>query len=301
MKMRTGHRGWDSETVTGSSRPNAATRPRDSSFLELQRLVGNAAVTELVSRSATGDQARQGRRALDSRLRAASAAVASGGGPTASAQVNGRRLFSDGSGATSTEDKGATTQVGAISGGALVKAPRGPTTTTRVTNSTETQLTTIWEAVARARQMLDQGIAALQGADSLPEKAMSALEANFHNVDRSGYPTRVKLLYEIRESLAKVRHAFDGEIPIEVEDKDDDNTLGYVRDYWLFKGDIHLHPLWFRSGAGTQAATVVHEACHKYDNDDDHAYWWQSKYDELSAAEAADNADSYAHFCSQVE
>src|SRR4051794_5008353 len=110
MKMRTGHRGRDSETVTGSSRPNAAMRPRDSSFLELQRLVGNAAVTELVSRSATGDQARQGRRALDSRLRAASAAVASGGGPTASAQVNGRRLFSDGSGATSTEDKGATTQ-----------------------------------------------------------------------------------------------------------------------------------------------------------------------------------------------
>ena len=119
-------------------------------------------------------------------------------------------------------------------------------------------------------------------------------------VDRSSSPTRVSHLYDIRESLATTRRAFDGDIPVEVEDDPDGNTEGYVRDWWLWKSDIHLHPLWFRQGLTERARIIVHEACHKYDNDDDHAYWWQSDYASLTAKEAIDNADSYATFCRDV-
>ena len=54
---------------------------------------------------------------------------------------------------------------------------------------------------------------------------MKALDTNFHNVDRTTYPSRVSLLYEIQNSLTKIRAAFDGEIPIAVNDESDKNTL----------------------------------------------------------------------------
>jgi hypothetical protein len=255
--------------------------------------------------SSDGDREAQ-RLLLECQLRAGNAAIAAAMphrealGSTASTTVNGRRLFSNGSGTTSTDDAVSTSRIGAINADSVALEKPAPATTVRVTNAVKEQVSIIWEAVCRARQLLDKGIAALKGVDSLPEKTMKALDTNFHNVDRTAYPARVSLLYEIQNSLAKTRAAFDGEIPIAVNDESDKNTLGYVTDYWLFTSDIHLHPLWFAQGPEPRARIVVHEACHKFDNDDDHAYQWQGKYQTLSPAEAADNADSYAWFCTDV-
>jgi hypothetical protein len=258
----------------------AHDRPSRRSFLEEQFIA--------LQRSA-------GNRALGEWLRAAEPAATPG--RCASTIVNGRRMFNDSRGSTSSDDREGGVSVGVItSSGARVAANRSVT----VTGGDRDQIDKIWEAVKRARVMLDIALAALMGADSLPEKTMKALEENFHNVDRSSYPTRISYLYEIRESLATTRKAFDGDIPVEVEAEDDDDTEGYVRDYWLWKGDIHLHPLWFSQDLTERARIIVHEACHKYDNDDDHAYHFQRKYDRLTVKEAIDNADSYATFCRDV-
>jgi hypothetical protein len=219
-------------------------------------------------------------------------------GRSASTVANGRRFFNDSRGVTTNDDGGGGASVGAVtSSGMEFKNDHRSVT---VKNGNQEQIDKIWTAVSQARVMLDTAISALNGADSLPEKSMAALEANFHNVDRSSYPTHVSHLYDIRESLATTRRAFDGDIPVEVEDEADGNTSGYVRDWWLWKSDIHLHPLWFTNGLTERARIIVHEACHKYDNDDDHAYFWQGKYANLSVKETIDNADSYATFCRDV-
>jgi hypothetical protein len=261
----------------GHARSRSGQRsPVDDQILSLQRLAGNRAVREL--------------------LRTREAAPAPG--PSASTIVNGRRLFNDSRASTSSEDGGGGVSVGAVtSSGVRFNTDKRSVT---VKGGNRDQIDKIWTAVSKARGMLDTALGALMGVDSLPEKSMAALEANFHNVDRSASPTRVSYLYEIRESLAKTRAAFDGDIPVEVEDEPDGNTEGYVRDWWLWKSDIHLHPMWFSQGLTERARIIVHEACHKYDNDDDHAYYWQSGYARLSVKEAIDNADSYATFCRDV-
>lgn len=248
----------------------------DDRILALQRMAGNRAVTEA--------------------LRAAETAPAPG--RSASTIVNGRRLFNDSRGSTSTEGEGGGVSVGAVTAsGVRFNTDKRSVT---VKGGNQDQVDKIWTAVSKARVMLDTAFSALMGVDSLPEKSMAALDSNFHNVDRSSYPTRVSYLYDIRESLATTRRAFDGDIPIEVEDEPDGNTEGYVRDWWLWKSDIHLHPLWFSQGLTERARIIVHEACHKYDNDDDHAYYWQSAYATLTPKQAIDNADSYATFCRDV-
>jgi Lysine-specific metallo-endopeptidase len=228
-------------------------------------------------------------------MRAAEPAPAAG--RSASTVANGRRLFNDSRGSTSTEGGGGVS-VGAVTASGMRFNTDARSVTVKGGNQEQTDK--IWTAVSKARVMLDTALGALMGADSLPEKSMAALDANFHNVDRSSYPTRVSHLYDIRESFATTRKAFDGDIPLEVEDEADGNTEGYVRDWYLWKSDIHLHPLWFSQGLTERARIIVHEACHKYDNDDDHAYYWQSGYAHLTVKEAIDNADSYATFCRDV-
>jgi hypothetical protein len=221
-----------------------------------------------------------------------------GPGPCASTIVNGRQLLNDTRGSTSSDDAGSGVSVGAVTSNGM--RFNNDKRSVSVKGGNQEQIDKIWTAVSKARVMLDTALDALNGADSLPEKSMAALEKNFHNVDRSSYPTRVSHLYDIRESLAKTRNAFDGDIPVEVEDEADGSTEGYVRDWWLWKSDIHLHPLWFSQDLTERARIIVHEACHKYDDDDDHAYYWQSDYASLTVKEAIDNADSYATFCRQV-
>jgi hypothetical protein len=250
--------------------------PLDDRLLALQRQAGNRAVSELLRSSEPPRAAER----------------------SASTVVNGRRLFNDSRGSISSEEAEGGHSVGAVtaSGVRFNTDPRSVT----VKGGNADQIDKIWKAVSKARVMLDGALAALMGADTLPEKSMAALEKNFHNVDRSGYPTRVSHLYDIRESLATTRKAFDGDIPLEVEDEPDGYTEGYVRDWWLWKSDIHLHPMWFHEDLIEQARIIVHEACHKYDNDDDHAYFWQSAYARLTVKETIDNADSYATFCRDV-
>src|SRR3954454_8548263 len=148
----------------------------DDHMLALQRAAGNRAVSEL--------------------LRTAEAAAAPG--PSASTVVNGRRLFNDSRASTSSEDGGGGVPVGAVTSSGVRFNPDKRSVTVKGGN--QDQIDKIWTAVSKARAMLDTALGAVMGVDSLPEKSMAALEANFHNVDRSGYPTRVSYLYEIRES-----------------------------------------------------------------------------------------------------
>ena len=227
-------------------------------------------------------------------------------GPAASAVIGGRTLYNDDSHVSATNDPGTARRVGPIRGDSLSTETAPPDPSVRVKNGRDNQLDAIFAAVMQAHRLLDGAIAGLQGSDSLSEKAMKALDYNFHTVDRSSDPPVVRRLYEIRESLAKTRAAFSGEIPIEVNDEDEaleggGQTLGCVRDYWIFgTSDIHLLPAWFEYNPKFRAQVVVHEACHKYDNDDDHGYRFTTKFDNLSVAEAIDNADSYAGFCGDV-
>jgi hypothetical protein len=261
--------------VKAHDRPSRHSAPEEK-FLALQRSAGNRAVSEW--------------------LRAAEPARAPG--RSASTTVNGRRLCNDSRGSVSSDDSDGGHSVGAVTSSGMRFNTDARWVTVKGGN--QDQIDKIWNAVSKARVMLDTALAALMGADSLPEKSMVALAKHFHNVDRSSDPTRVSYLYEIRESLAKTRHAFDGDIPVEVEDEPDANTEGYVRDWYLWKSDIHLHPLWFTEGPIERARIIIHEACHKYDSDDDHAYYWESDYPGLTAKQAIDNADSYASFCYDV-
>lgn len=271
MSHRTGARDHGKAPGRSGRRP-----PIDDRLLALQRQAGNRAVSELLRATETPRPAER----------------------SASTVVNGRRLYNDSRGSTSSEGGEGGHAVGAVTAGGVKFNTDKRSVTVKGGNADH--IDKIWTAVSKARVMLDGALAALMGADSLPERSMAALAKNFHNVDRSGYPTRVSYLYEIRESLATTRKAFDGDIPIEVEDEADGTTEGYVRDWWLWKSDIHLHPLWFRQDLTERARIIVHEACHKYDNDDDHAYYWQSAYDRLTVKQAIDNADSYATFCRDV-
>ena len=172
-------------------------------------------------------------------------------------------------------------------------------------HSFDEQTDMVFNAIQSARRMLDAGFSSLMGVDSLPERTVDALASNFHNVDRSQAPTRITKLDEIRESIAKTVRPFNEEIPIEIESSQDDKstTLGYVKVRPIFGhyGSIHLMPLWFTEDPDYRAQVVVHEACHRFDEDSDHAYKWETdKYSHLSADDSIDNADSYAWFCDEV-
>jgi len=314
--------------VTARRRQTAtarARRPRVSSggdeFSSLQRQVGNAAVAAMVQRTRPSPDPKRDR-FLATSLGTQLGNRQPGGadGPTAATKVGGRQLNHDGHGATDIGDGDDAHRVATISGSSIVASAAaqkrsrdadspgtdveyersGPAVSGK---SLQQQLSMIFESVMRARLLLDRGFDALMGSDTLPEKSMQALTRNFHNVNRSTYPTTVSHLYDIQNSIAKTRAAFDKLIPVEIETAQEGRTLGYVNVYRIFgpSGPIHLLPLWFTKDPDYRAQIIVHEACHRYDNDDDHAYRWQTnEYASMSVSEAIDNADSYAWFCSDV-
>ncbi|HTW09574.1 MAG TPA: M35 family metallo-endopeptidase [Acidimicrobiales bacterium] len=294
--------------------PRSATGSRLERLLDLQQSVGNTAVRRLLS----DQEGASPRLKLPPLNGSRSAHRPTSPGPTAVTFRGGRKLFDDGRGNTSLSEPAPMTKVATIVGSTLTKHEDDQVTpepsggadveydrTRPVVSgqSQEEQLDMVFEAVMEARRMLDAGFAGLMGVGSLPERSMDALDQNFNNVDRSGYPTRVSHLDEIRDSIAKTRAAFDQPIPVEIETSDQGRTLGYVKVLRIFGayGNIHLLPRWFTKDANYRAQVIVHEACHRFDNDDDHAYRWDTvKYRNMSVEESTDNADSYAWFCDDV-
>jgi hypothetical protein len=162
------------------------------------------------------------------------------------------------------------------------------TTTVRMEDETEAQAGVILAAVTRARALLDNAIGKL-ATPAAPQVA-AALTANFHS-------TEAKVVAEVLSKLQRIRAAFDGTIPIEVESEG--TARAYVYRIW---SDIHLCPPWFADpDADARARTIIHECSHKYTGTDDKAYHWDSaKYGSLSVKDALNNADSYAWLCIDV-
>lgn len=64
---------------------------------------------------------------------------------------------------------------------------------------------------------------------------------------------------------------------------------------------INLHEnLLDKKGERSRSATIVHESSHLVFGTDDHAYRWQTKYDNLSVTQSMYNADSYGLFAERV-
>lgn len=160
------------------------------------------------------------------------------------------------------------------------------TTTVRMEDENDAQAAMISAAVTRARAMLDNAI----GKIGSPSAVSTALNANFHS-------TEDKTVAKVQGDLQRIRNAFDGTIPIEVEDEG--TARAYVYVIW---SDIHLCPPWFADGdADNRARTIIHECSHKYCGTDDKAYHWDTdKYANLSVKDALNNADSYSWFCMDV-
>lgn len=177
--------------------------------------------------------------------------------------------------------------VGSASARAADRTATDGTTGVRMEDENDTQATTISAAVTRARAILDNAISQI-GSPGTP-KVATALQANFHS-------TEARVVSQVTSRLQRIREAFNGTIPIEVESEGTDRAYVYV--IW---SDIHLCPPWFAdTNPDARARTIIHECSHKYTGTDDKAYHWDAKYTTLSVKDALDNADSYAWFCIDV-
>jgi hypothetical protein len=288
MQTRRRRHRTDEPRPVGALLPDRRSAGVPASVLALQRRAGNKAVKALLELAPPS------------------------GGPTATTVVAGKAMHDDGRGEPAATQPGPTTKVATVVGDGVVRHAEKPEPGADVTHDRgkpaikghafDEQLGMIVSAVGQGRRMLDAGFKAVLGVDTLQGSVIDALVDNFHNVDRTSSPTRITYLDIIRESLAKTRRAFDHDLPIEIE-TDDDSAYAYVNSYWIVgpSGPIHLNPAWFQRTPALRAKTVVHEACHRYDNDDDHAYKWDTAtWQAMTAKQAVDNADSYAMFCLDV-
>lgn len=217
-----------------------------------------------------------------------------GGGKRKLGAIAGGSFVPDASPAPATTEPSAATgkdsdraYVGSASSRVADRTTTDGATSVRMEDENDTQAAMIAAAVTRARQILDNAIGKI-GSPTDP-KVAAALQANFHS-------TEAKVGSEVSSKLGKIRNAFNGTIPVEVES--DGTSRAYVYVIW---SDIHLCPPWFAdTNADARARTIIHECSHKYTGTDDKAYHWDAKYATLSTKDALNNADSYAWFCIDV-
>lgn len=178
--------------------------------------------------------------------------------------------------------------VGARGSGLSDRTTNDGATKVRMENETDAQALVIAAAITRARQILDNALSKI--ASPSVAKVDHALRANFQS-------NEAKVTAEVTSKLQKIRGAFNGTIPIEVESEGDARAYVYV--IW---SDIHLCPPWFAdTDPDGRARTIIHECSHKYTGTDDKAYHWDTaKYASLSPKDALNNADSFAWFCIDV-
>jgi hypothetical protein len=124
----------------------------------------------------------------------------------------------------------------------------------------------------------------------IPAPVATLLTRHFHT-------TYSKDIAKIVRHYREINAALNATIDFECETSCDANVIAYVYTVWT---DLHLCPLWFRSGAAAQANAIVHELAHDAADRDDEAYIWQAKYRTLSVDDAIDNADSYSHFAQEA-
>ena len=176
--------------------------------------------------------------------------------------------------------EGSVALVGAWPPGAADGPVDADGTRERMEHQAEAKAEMIAQAVGRARELVDGALAALGNV----EANRAILEAHFHTAGAEG-------IQQIEASYHKIRNAFSGAIPLEVEIDTDAGLCVYT--LWT---DIHLCPPWFQQAPGKRAGTLIHEMSHKYAGTDDEAYHHHAAYASLAPGDALDNADSYQWF-----
>jgi hypothetical protein len=182
-------------------------------------------------------------------------------------------------------------------------APAVPAPTTQY--CTPAQATMIQSHLADARTWLDDaepkvaGFSA--GTASAPVSAVvsKALTDNFHTTAPADVAT-------IAGNFAAMRTALNGAMNYECASSFwcDGTDLAYVRGRFAWVRrlfDVNICPLWFTcANYFKRVSTLIHERAHQYPGATDNAYEWDPAYATLSAANAIDNADSYAVATRQI-
>ncbi|MCB0429416.1 MAG: DUF4157 domain-containing protein [Flavobacteriales bacterium] len=125
----------------------------------------------------------------------------------------------------------------------------------------------------------------------LPNIVSNGLNTHFHTTDKDDIMT-------IYRRFRDIQNAMQRGINFECETSCDPGVGGYVWQFLFWQvGRVHVcFNLFTNSGASTRKAIVIHEIAHRHAGVDDKAYVWQPNYPTLSAKDAMNNADSYAHF-----
>ena len=160
---------------------------------------------------------------------------------------------------------------------------------------TTAQRTAIENVLSDALGHVNRATAALARAQAthpnLASITSSGLNTHFHTTDKDDIET-------IYRRFRDIQNAMQRGIDFECETSCDPGVGGYVWQFlfWMV-GDIHIcFNLFNNSSTHQQKATIIHEVAHRHAGVGDEAYVWESDYSTLSAKDAMDNADSYAHF-----
>jgi hypothetical protein len=156
---------------------------------------------------------------------------------------------------------------------------------------------TIKKCLKKANEAVAMTANVLAGTKSSSIKG-AALFAHFR-VSSATAPT----LATIIANFNAIRNGLNGPLNIsDVNERHGVGTLGYVDTVTPLAGparnrSIHLEFNLLKDALRPVASmTIIHEASHKFANTADNAYAYQANYNQLSALQAANNADSYAFF-----
>ncbi|VVB95211.1 Uncharacterised protein [uncultured archaeon] len=169
-----------------------------------------------------------------------------------------------------------------------------PWQTTMLTNHLNDARTWLNDAEAK--------ISAFRAGTASPADAAivsSALTTNFHTTAPADVTT-------IASNFASLKTALGGTFNYECATAFwcNPNELAYVRGaFGIIRRsfDINVCPLWFScANYYKRVSTLIHERAHQYPGATDNAYEWQRSYTTISAADAINNAESYAVTARQI-
>jgi hypothetical protein len=168
-----------------------------------------------------------------------------------------------------------------------------------IEDASEEEREAITQAHERAKEMIDSAITkCLEQAKSQP----NALVAEYFGINGTS-EADVEQIDHLIENYETMQAGM-GKATYEVEHEEikpgEPYTVAYVYTLPIVHGvgDVHVvFPAFTKSSTDDQAATLVHEMSHYAVGTDDHAYDWETtKWNKLTQAEKADNADSYGNF-----
>jgi Lysine-specific metallo-endopeptidase len=167
------------------------------------------------------------------------------------------------------------------------------------------QEASVRSAVASARTWMDDiepkvtAFVAGTATPAVTSVVSGAITTNFHTSAAADIST-------IAAGFSALRTRLNGAVNFECASSFwcGDNDLAYVRGKAAFirrMFDVNLCPAWFTCGnVLKRVGTIIHEIAHQSPGATDTAYEWEATYATQSAADAMDNADSYAVAARQI-